>query len=86
MMWNDISLCKKYGESATVTATDLLAVLALTFLNLLPIIGPILYLVLSVRIADCESTAPSIRSCIQAILVFHFSFVAVGLILVLRFV
>lgn len=82
-MFDDISLCKKQGESATLGAKDLLSLYALFLLNFIPLVGPALYVTATVQVATKDGVAPSIRGYLQAALVWYFLFITFAIIYVL---
>lgn len=78
MIFNDVDMSQKNGDSSTVSIVNWFVYDLIKFLSIIPIIGTIIELVLLIVIAATRETSPSIQNRIIMDLIW----LAAGLVLV----
>lgn len=83
-VYDDIRLCKLNGESASLSALSIFQVKLFSLLNIIPVLGNILYVCTMISIAVDKEVAPSICNYIKVTLYIYFAVIAIGCIVVLK--
>lgn len=63
-------LSEKNGESATISLKNWFALWAISLVNLIPVVGLIVFIILYLKLGLKPTTAPSIRNYIKLCLIF----------------
>lgn len=81
MLFDEVSLSVKNGQSATVSKTDWIKLALLSLLNVIPIVGSIAYLVVLIVLAANHDVAPSVRNYVVAGFIVAGVALALGIVL-----